>query len=321
MVPAHWNQAMPVISQMQSRGGDCLNLSGGGRSILLFAAMLFVLFLTGCGKPESSSSAAAPKAAPREPVRTNAASPAATQAVSSASLPTSGTNTVPDFIPERLTPDSDPNGVIASNLDLQHELNQLASEMSRLAADIRRKTATLMREDVELKQWFASATQLHGQIRSALDGIPGREELSRQMALRKEEFRKAFEEMTDAASEHTKTGCLNHEVASDIHTRLREQQQRVKELGEAFRKAEAELASLSMEGIRNNTELASLRKTLGETQERMQAKIQRNDELNALKAKQSALVSRKKELIEKRRNGKQSQEGTARATSSLGMSG
>lgn len=219
-----------------------------------------------------------------------------TNAVSQASAQVPPPLAETDYIPEVLDANSDPKGVIKSNLELQRELNGLASQMSHLSADIRKKTLDLYQHDPELQPLIEQFSQHRRQIEERIANAPGRKEAEANRERCEMEWKVAQSEMKALTEEHEQSRCVDHNAASDLHARMKAKQAQLADAQKRLARATEVVATIANEVVAKDATLAGLREAQQGVHKQIEARLAANKDLQSLKEKQSELIAKKKEL-------------------------
>jgi hypothetical protein len=270
----------------------------------VFAAALIclpILLFSACSKaPERvpSPSAPPPSAAATQSLSQAVAVPSTNPVIASPTNKAAPSAT-PDFIPEKLTPNSDPKGVIGGQLELQREINNVSSELAHLTQKIRQATFVLYQSDSEAKALSAKARELQQKVTARVSNAPGRAEVMETCRELESELKPLRTELQTLMDEHFKTGCRDHSTGSDIHDKIRAKQQEVAAAEKPLMEARKKLAEISDTQLKDDTELASLRATLKATYAQISDRVKGNAEIASLREKEQELIAHKRELLSK----------------------
>jgi hypothetical protein len=280
--------------------------STGGRALVTVHACILssavMLVASGCSRQSPSD------AATKQPsgIAASADSPGAasnaiplsssTSTVKSVSVQVPPAMAKDDYIPEVLDANSDPTGVIKSRIELQQQLNGLASQISQLSADIRKKTLELYRHDSELCPLVERFAQNQKRIEDRITNAPGRKDAEANRVRCEKDLKLAQSEMKALVDEHTRSGCADHSAASDLHSRMKAKQAQIADVEKQLLAASKVVAMIADEVLIKDSGLASLREAQQELHKQIEARLAANKDLQSLKEKQSELIAKKKEL-------------------------
>lgn len=261
---------------------------------------MLCLAVTGCGRSDSAAGkgkGGSAKAGLAQPAGGGSAPSAATNAALAAKVPEALLPQEPVVDP--LTPDSDPNGVIAASRAFESNVNRLAVETTAVSAAMRRRTAELCRTNAEIRAMVLEAEQLRKSMQGKLASSPGRADAEKEWRIRQAAVQAAEkdvaalkEQMADAqAPDAAQRGTrLTPGQEAELKRDIAAAEGRLEEARKTAVEARAAVAASELEALKRDPQIEPARIQLAALNSNIQSRVAADPQVAALRQRREQLA-------------------------------
>lgn len=295
--PVNGNQAMPVITRMRSQRGGGLYFLTMARSLsaILFSALL----LAACGRSKSPADNTTLKNKPQS-VFSNSASAPVTASIPSdihsaaaAAGPAAPADKAPDFIPEKLTADSDPQGRIAERVALTKELNQIMGAMAKQASILRKETRDFYKSDPDVNAMIQKTDGYLKQMKDRMAAVPGRREIESQCRHLEADLRRVRNQLAEAEKDASARAADGTSAEPEQAAGLRA---REAELSDKLASARSSMARIELDTVSKDAQLEEWRVAAMALHSNIEKRVEANTRIMELRSEQVRLQAKRAEL-------------------------